>query len=70
MSLFAPKKKTDKDLQAELKALCNRIIGEQLVWRGDWDRYERLLKEIYERNLEPEAKIRPVKRQTDTPPHL
>ena len=49
--------KTDKKLQAELKALVDRIMAESFVRASMAEKYEELLKEIYLRGLEPEAKL-------------
>ncbi len=54
-----PKPKTDKELQAELRALCNTIVPRGGGWDGDWDRYENLLAEIYKRGLKPEIWLMP-----------
>lgn len=52
-------KKTDKQLQDELKALCDKIIAQQYSSSRDMDRYEELLLEIYKRNLRPCIKLVP-----------
>ncbi len=50
--LFEEKDVTVADLQAELKALCNRLI---IMPDSDgFMRYEKLLKEIYKRGEKPE----------------
>lgn len=49
--------KTDKELQAELKALVDKVVGIGILLTEDGQKYERLLKEIYSRGLEPETKI-------------
>lgn len=57
--LFKPiKPKTDQELQAELKALCQKIILQQHPFLDDMYRYERLLAEIYKRGLEPDTWLR------------
>lgn len=53
------KEKTDKELQDELKALCDKVIAQQLGWQRDFDRYEELLLEIYKRGLVPVIKLQP-----------
>jgi len=52
--------KSDKDLQDELQALCDKIIGQQMGWSEDWSRYESLLREIYRRNLTPITRLQPT----------
>ena len=50
--LFEEKDVTVADVQAELKALCNRLI---IMPDSDgFMRYEELLKEIYKRGEKPE----------------
>jgi hypothetical protein len=56
MSIFdflKPKQKTDKELQAELKAFVKRIVAQQYIFPSEAIRYESMLKEIYLRGLEP-----------------
>lgn len=60
MRFFTPKPKTDAELQAELKALCDRMSAERMGWIPDWNRYEALLKEIYKRQLTPAVKLKPL----------
>lgn len=50
--------KPDKELQAEFKALVMTCLAKQYMYSDDEDRYERLLKEIYLRGLEPELTIK------------
>ena len=52
-----PKPKTDKDLQSELKALVQTVLAQQYISSEQSRRYESLLKEIYDRGLEPESRI-------------
>ncbi len=59
MSIFEKlfPRKTDKELQAELKALVDKIVVNPYHSPYEFDRYESLLKEIYNRGLEPETKL-------------
>lgn len=57
--IFKEEPKTDKELFAEFDALCMRIVAEQTPYSSSMDRYERLLKEIYQRGLEPRQTIVP-----------
>lgn len=50
---------SDDDIQAELKALCYKMVAQQIPWSEDLRKYERLLTEIYKRGLEPEMKLEP-----------
>jgi len=54
---------TDKQLQDELKALCQKIILKQYSSSLDENRYEKLLYEIYKRNLIPEMTLSPRKNE-------
>lgn len=61
MKLFIMKPpKTNKELQAELKALVCRLTVDPIgaTYTENWDRYETLLKEIYLRGSEPEVTIK------------
>ena len=53
-STFWKKEKTNQKLQAELKALCQRLVAQQGYSLDDMDRYEELLRELYLRGEEPE----------------
>lgn len=59
MSWFEEKIKTDKELQDELRALCETIVVKPYSTSTDMDRYEKLLTEIYKRNLTPSVKLSP-----------
>jgi len=61
MKWFKQHQQTDKELQDELKALCEKVIVSQYSSFDDMSRYENLLREIYKRNLTPEAKLVPKK---------
>lgn len=61
MGIFDAVRKTDTELQNELKALCAVIVARQYGWSGDWERYEKLLVEIYKRDLTPEMTLKPIK---------
>lgn len=52
---FWRKKKTSRELQAELKALVQRLVVQRGYSFDEMDRYEELLKELYLRGEEPEA---------------
>ena len=54
MKLFNFGEKPIRVLQAELKALVNRIVAEQNTSQVLMERYERILREIYNRGEEPE----------------
>ena len=47
------------ELQAELKALCRKVVAQQFPYSQDMRRYEELLKEIYLRGVEPEDTLIP-----------
>ena len=50
--------KPTKELQAELKALCRRIvIDDYCSLESNYNRYEKLLVELYKRNEKPCALI-------------
>jgi hypothetical protein len=51
--MFKSFKKTDEELQAELKSLVQTIVAFRSYNIVDKERYEALLKEIYIRNLKP-----------------
>lgn len=56
-----PKKiKPTKELQAELKALCNKIIAQQVMYHSDGEQYTKLLKELYMRGVEPITTLKPI----------
>ncbi len=63
MNFFTPiiKMKSDKELQDELRALCDKMIALQIYSYDDIERYEYLLKQIYSRDLEPITKLVPKK---------
>lgn len=68
------KPKTDKQLQAELAALVNRITADQFNPTFFYhatdlmNRYEKLLREIYARGLEPCSTLEVMaKKGTDAP---
>jgi len=52
---FWKKKKTSRELQAELKALVQRLVAQKGYSFDEMDRYEKLLKELYLRGEEPET---------------
>jgi hypothetical protein len=56
MKFFRKKQKTEKELQAELKALCYKMHMSST--REDRDRYEKLLKEIFLLGSKPEMIIK------------
>ena len=56
---FNKKLKTDNELQAELKALVDVVIAQGRIFGSDANKYEQLLREIYNRGLEPAAKLVP-----------
>ena len=58
MTLFIPIKKSDEELQAELKAFVMTCVAKQYMYEEDEKRYEELLKEIYLRGLTPEVIIK------------
>lgn len=58
LNLFKKKPKTDRELQAELKALVHTIYAQQGMSISDREKYEKLLVEIYKRGLEPGVKIK------------
>ncbi len=62
MKWFQETKKTGKELQDELKALCDKCIAQQYMSSYDENRYEKLLRNIYARNLEPCIKLIPKKK--------
>lgn len=57
IEFFIGRRKTDKELQAELGSIVGRIYLEQGVSFYTAQRYEDLLKEIYKRGLKPEHNI-------------
>ncbi len=57
--MFKSLKKTDEELQAELKALVYTMVGFSSYNVTNKERYEKLLKEIYMRNLEPCILLKP-----------
>ncbi len=61
MNWFKKTPQTDEELQAELKALCLKVIAKQYTSVGDMDRYEELLREIFLRKLEPCMTLKPEK---------
>jgi uncharacterized protein YdiU (UPF0061 family) len=60
-NFLKPKIKTDKELQDELRALCDKVIVDQYWSIYEAERYEKLLREIYSRNLTPVTKLIPRK---------
>lgn len=50
---------TDQELQAKITALVERLVGVGAGYTDELDRYERLLAEIYKRNLKPNKWIKP-----------
>lgn len=50
--------KTDNELQAELRALVDFLHLAKSTPFYNLERYEKLLREIYERGLKPAAKFR------------
>jgi hypothetical protein len=52
---------TNQELQAELKALVQRVVAQQGHPLDDMDRYEGLLRELYLRGEEPEIILGPKK---------
>jgi len=60
-----PKPKTDKELQAELRALVSRITVDSVYSFSSMNKYEKLLEEIYKRGLEPEAWLIKPKQKND-----
>ena len=52
---------TNQELQAELKALVQRVVAQQGHSLDDMDRYEGLLRELYLRGEEPEIILGPKK---------
>ncbi len=59
MSWFEQKTQTNEELQAELKALCMKVIAKQYTTVQDMERYEELLRVIYLRKLEPCMTLEP-----------
>jgi hypothetical protein len=49
--------KTDEALQAELRALVERLVAQQRYSVSQMDRYEKFLQEIYKRGLTPEVTL-------------
>lgn len=54
---FKSKPKSTYDIQAELRALSEKIVFEERCLPSDMDRYERLIGELYKRGVEPETKL-------------
>ena len=52
---FWKKEKTSRELQAELKALVQRLVAQRGYSFDEMDRYEELLRELYLRGEEPET---------------
>ncbi len=61
MSWFKSEPKSERELQAELKALCDRVIVQNFAYSSDMARYEDLLYEMYLRNIEPAVKLEPTR---------
>lgn len=61
MCLFKQLEKSNKELQAELKALVMLCLADQYISYENGRRYEKLLKEIYLRGLTPELTIKTTK---------
>jgi hypothetical protein len=54
--MFAPK--STSEIQAELKALCEKIVlMSPTCFLDDIEEYERLTKELYKRGVEPETRL-------------
>lgn len=53
------KEKTSRELQAELKALVQRLVAQRGYSFDEMDRYEELLRELYLRGEEPETILKP-----------
>ncbi len=54
MSFFnINKNKNDSELQSELRALVQRCIAQPSAIYSEGKRYEKLLEELYNRNIEP-----------------
>ncbi len=49
--------KTSQELQAELQALCDRVVAVQYITPSDSSKYEHLLLEIYKRGETPKTKL-------------
>ena len=58
MTLFK-RHKTDAELQAELKALVYRCLIQPTT--SLLDRYQEILEEMFNRGIEPESTLKPVK---------
>lgn len=56
---FWKKEKTSRELQAELKALVQRLVAQRSYSFDEMDRYEELLRELYLRGEEPETILKP-----------
>ena len=46
------------EIQAELRALLDKIYAQQFGYSDDMRRYENLLREIYSRGIEPDVKLK------------
>ena len=50
--------KTDKELQDDMRAFVNTVLVKNYMTFTDEERYEKLLREFYHRNLVPEMQLK------------